>query len=144
MQSKCSDPSLNQCKHMQCLSSHSVLRNYKLIFLRSVWLLSFKGNSRYLPSFTSPSQRCPFSWLPKQNLVNDFEDCIPALPPVKVKGRGISPAMNSCLSPPAAQSLFYSPVMSLLSFQLAGVHKSLLLKKKIFHSLVSSSNTEVK
>lgn len=74
---------------------------------------------------------------------NDFRDCIPALPAVKVKGRGISPAMNSGLSPPAAHSPSQSPMMSLLSFQLAGVHKSLLLKK-ILHSSVPSSTTEVK
>lgn len=149
MQNKCSDPSLNQCKHMQCLNSHSVPRNYKQIFLWSFWLLSFKGNTRhlwrYLPSFTSLSQRCPFSlsWLPKQNIVSDFGDCILALPAVKFKGKGISPDMNSGLSPPAVQSLSHSPVMSLLSFQLAGVNKSLLIKK-IFHSSVPSSTMEVK
>lgn len=133
---------------MQCLNSHSILRNYKQIFLWLVWLLSFKGNSRqlwrYLPSFTSPSRQYPFRlfWLPKQN-IKILETCIPAFPAVKVKGRGISPATNSGLSPPAAHFSSQSPMMSLLSFQLAGVHKSLLLKK-LLHSSIPSSTTEVK
>ena len=149
VQNNCSDPSLNQCKHMQCSNSHSVLRNYKQIFLWSVWLLTLKGNWRqlwrYLPFFNSLSQWCPLGlfWLPKQNTVNDFGGCIPALPLGKVKHRGISPAMNSGLSPPADQSLFHSPAMSFLNFQLTGVHKSLLFKT-VFHSSVPSSTTEVK